>query len=475
MTYGPKKIVKFASLDKAKAAGSLTEKISTLVSGKDAGAGFAWNVLKPVLLYAATIANDIADNIAGVDEGMRWGFNWQMGPFELWDALGVKTIADRVVAEGGTIPPLVAELLAKGKGSFYQKSESGQVSYFTAGEYAQKPVSPYAFSMKQAHKEGKEILGNAGASLIDLGDGVACLEFHSPSNSIGADILNMIHKSLAEVEKNYLGMVVGNQGKNFCVGANLMQILLEAEEENWDDIDLMIREFQNGTMALKLAKKPVVAAPFGMTLGGGAEICMHSHAIQASSETYMGLVELGVGLIPGGGGTKEMAVRAMEGVLPGIQVAPDYFFAKRFEAVAMAQVSTSAEKARQLGFLRDHDRYSMNPEHVILDAKARVIDLARNFRPNIPTKVKMGGAGVRATLELALYGMRVGNYISEYDQYLGNKLAYAMTGGDRPAGTLVDEQYLLDLEREAFMSLVGEARTQDRIRHMLAKGKPLRN
>ncbi|MBP1760178.1 MAG: 3-hydroxyacyl-CoA dehydrogenase [Firmicutes bacterium] len=475
MTYVPMKNVKFASLDKAKAAGSLTEKIRTLVNGKDAGAEFAWNVLKPVLLYAATIGKDIADNISGIDEGMRWGFNWQMGPFEIWDALGVKAIADRVVAEGGTLPPLVQELLAKGDGRFYQKSESGQVSYFEAGEYRQKPVSPYAFSLKQAHKDGKKILGNAGASLIDLGDGVACLEFHSPSNSIGADILTMIHKSLAEVEKNYLGMVIGNQGKNFCVGANLMQILLEAEEENWDDLDYMVRQFQNGTMALKFAKKPVVAAPFGMTLGGGAEVCMHSHAIQASAETYMGLVEVGVGLVPGGGGIKEMAIRAMEGILPGVQVSPDYFFAKRFEVVAMAQVSTSAEKARQLGFLRDHDRYSMNPDHIILDAKARVIDLARNFRPNLPTKYKVGGAGVRATLELALHGMREGNYISEYDQHIGKKVAYAITGGDRPAGMLVDEQYLLDLEREAFMSLLGEPKTQDRIRHMLAKGKPLRN
>lgn len=475
MTYGPKKKVKFASLEKAKAAGGLTEKIRTLVNGKDAGAEFAWNVLKPVLLYAATIANDIADNISGIDEGMRWGFNWQMGPFEIWDALGVKTIADRVIAEGGTLPPLVEELLAKGNGRFYQKSESGEVSYFAAGEYLKKAVSPYAFSLKQAHKDGKKILGNAGASLIDLGDGVACLEFHSPSNSIGADILTMIHKSLEEVDKNYLGMVIGNQGKNFCVGANLMQILLEAEEENWDDLDYMVKQFQNGTMALKYAKKPVVAAPFGMTLGGGCEVCLHSHAIQASSETYMGLVEVGVGLIPGGGGTKEMAVRAMEGILPGVQVSPDYFFAKRFEIVAMAQVSTSAEKARQLGFLRAQDRYSMNPDHLILDAKARVIDLARNFRPNLPTKYKAGGSGVRATLELALFGMREGNYISEYDQHIGKKIAYAITGGDRPAGSLVDEQYLLDLEREAFMSLVGEPKTQDRIRHMLAKGKPLRN
>ena len=475
MTYGPQKNVYFASLEKAKAARSLPEKLRTLVSGDDIGAEFVWNVLKPTLLYAATIVKEIADDITAIDEAMRWGYNWELGPFELWDALGVQATADRIVSEGGTLPPLVEELLAKGYESFYKKAEAGQKAFYNEGTYHQKAVSPYAFSLKEAHKSGRVILGNAGASLVDLGDGVACLNFHSPNNSINADVVEMIYKSLAETEKNYLGLVIGNQGKNFCVGANLVLILQEAEKGNWQDIDHGIRELQQATMAMKFAKKPVVAAPFGMTLGGGAEICLHSHAIQASSETYMGLVELGVGLIPGGGGTKEMAVRAMEGILPGIQVAPDYFFAKRFEAVAMAQVSTSAEKARQLGFLRDHDRYSMNPEHIILDAKARVIDLARNFGPNLPTKVKIGGPGVRGTLELALYGMRQGHYISDYDMYLGKRLAFAMTGGDRPAGMLVDEQYLLDLERETFMSLLGEAKTLDRIRYMLAKGKPLRN
>ncbi|AFM41187.1 3-hydroxyacyl-CoA dehydrogenase [Desulfosporosinus acidiphilus SJ4] len=475
MTYVAQKKVKFASLEKAKAAGSLKDKIRTLVSGDDAGAQFSWNILKAVLIYAANRLGEIADDITAIDEGLCWGFNWKMGPFEIWDALGVKAAADRIVAEGGNLPPVVQELLAKGLNSFYQKNESGETAFYNNGEYCPKSVSPHAFSLKQAHKAGKVILSNPGASLVDLGDGVACLEFHSPNNSIGADIVTMIQKSLVEVEKNYLGMVIGNQGKNFCVGANLMLILLEAEEENWDEIDLMIRALQNTTLAMKYAKKPIVASPFGMTLGGGAEICLHSHAIQASAETYMGLVELGVGLIPGGGGTKEMAVRAMEGVLPGVQVAPDYFFAKRFETIATAQVSTSAEKARQLGFLRDHDRYSMNPDHIIMDAKARVIDLANNFRPKLPAKVKAGGPGVRATLELGLYGMRQGNYISDYDQYLGKKLAYALTGGDRPAGILVDEQYLLDLEREAFLSLVGEPKTQDRIRHMLSKGKPLRN
>ncbi|TGE33575.1 3-hydroxyacyl-CoA dehydrogenase/enoyl-CoA hydratase family protein [Desulfosporosinus sp. Sb-LF] len=475
MTYGQQKSRNFASLEKAKAARSLPEKLRTLVSGDDVGTEFAWNVLKPSLLYAATIVKDIADNITGIDEAMRWGYNWEMGPFEIWDALGVKATADRIVAEGGTIPPLVEELLGKGYESFYQKTEAGHMAYYENGNYHRKAISPYSFSLKQAHKAGKEILGNAGASLMDLGDGVACLEFRSPNNSINEDVVNMINKSLEEVEKNYLGMVIGNQGKNFCVGANLFLILQEAEKGNWKDLDIGVRELQNATNALKYAKKPVVAAPFGMTLGGGAEICLHSHVIQASSETYMGLVELGVGLIPAGGGTKEMAVRATEGILPGVQVAPDYLFAKRFEVIAMAQVSPNAEKARQLGFLRDHDRYSMNPEHIIMDAKARVIDLARNFRPNLSTKVKMAGAGVRATLELAMYGMRQGNYISEYDQYLGNKLAYVITGGNRPAGTLVDEQYFLDLEREVFLSLLGEGKTQDRIRHMLSKGKPLRN
>lgn len=475
LTYVPAQPVKFSSLEKAKAAGGLAEKIRTLVSGKDAGAEFSWNVLKAVLLYAARVAPAVAEDIVAVDEGMRWGFNWEMGPFELWDALGVEQTAKRLVQEGETLPPIVENLLEKGQGSFYQKADDGSVTYFDRDQYAAKTANPYAFSLKQAHKQRKEIFGNAGASLIDMGDGVACLEFHSLNNSIGGDILEMIHKSLAEVEKNYLGLVIGNQGKNFCVGANLMLILMEAEDENWDEIDLMVREFHRGTMALKFARKPVVAAPFGMTLGGGTEICLHSHAIQAAAESYMGLVELGVGLIPGGGGTKEMAVRAIEGILPGVQATPDYFFAKRFEIVAMAKVSTSAENARQLGFLRDHDRYSMNPDHVLLDAKARVLDLSRNFRPNLPAKVKVGGAGVRATLELGLYGMKEGCYISDYDLHLGKKLAYAISGGDRPAGMLVDEQYLLDLEREAFLSLVGEPKTQDRIRYMLTKGKPLRN
>ncbi|KUO72216.1 MAG: 3-hydroxyacyl-CoA dehydrogenase [Desulfosporosinus sp. BRH_c37] len=475
MTYVPTLPVKFPSLEKAKAAGGLAEKIRTLVDGNDAAAEFSWNVLKPVLLYAARVAPTVAEDITAVDEGIRWGFNWEMGPFEIWDALGVEQTAQRIIEEGGKLPPLVERLLEKGQGSFYQKAKDGVISYFDRDTYSVKPANPYSFSLKQAHKQGKEIIGNTGASLVDIGDGVACLEFHSPNNSIGSDIVNMIHKSLAEVESNYLGLVIGNQAKNFCVGANLMLVLMEAEDENWDELDLMVREFQRATMALKYAKKPVVAAPFGMTLGGGTEICLHAHGIQAAAESYMGLVEVGVGLIPGGGGVKEMAVRAMEGILPGIQVSPDYFFAKRFEGVALAKVSISAENARQLGYLREQDRYSMNSDHVLLDAKARVIDLSRNFRPKLSTKVKTAGSGVRAFLELALYGMKEGHYVSDYDVHLGKKLAFALTGGDRPAGMLVDEQYLLDLEREAFLSLAGEAKTQERIRYMLAKGKPLRN
>ncbi|MHB1653126.1 MAG: 3-hydroxyacyl-CoA dehydrogenase/enoyl-CoA hydratase family protein [Desulfitobacteriaceae bacterium] len=475
MTYRPTLPTKFPSLEMAKAASSLVEKIRALVSGKDAGSQFVWNILKAVLLYAANAIPEVAEDILAIDDGMRWGFNWEMGPFETWDALGVKATAERIIKEGGKIPPIVEELTAQGYDSFYKKLEGGRMAYYTNGEYRQKTSSPYSFNFSEAHNSNKKVFGNTGASLIDLGDGVACLEFHSPNNSIGADIVTMIHKSLEEVEKNYLGLIIGNQGKNFCVGANLMLVLLEAEDENWDELDLMVREFQNSTMALKYAKKPVVAAPHGMALGGGAEICMHAHAIQAAAESYLGLVEVGVGLIPGGGGVKEMAVRATEGVLPGVQITPDYFFVKRFETIATAQVSTNAEKARQLGFLRDHDRFSMNTEHIIPDAKARVIDLSRNFRPNLPVKVGVGGSGVRATLELGLYGMKEGRYISEYDMHIGKKLAYVLTGGERPAGNPVDEQYLLDLEREAFLSLAGELKTQERIRYMLSKGKPLRN
>lgn len=472
MTYGPVQPVKFPSLEKAKAAPGTAEKIRELVSGKDAGARFSWEVLKQVLIYAVRTLPGIADDITAVDEGMRWGFNWELGPFELWDALGVRETAARMAAEGEELPLLIQEVLAQG-GSFYRKGQDTE--FFKKGEYQAKKPNPYTFSLKAARDSGRVILENPGAGLIDMGDGVACLEFHSPNNALGEDILNMIHKSLAEVEKNYLGLVIGNQGKNFCVGANLMLILFEAEDENWDELDLMVREFQRGMMALKYAAKPVVAAPFAMTLGGGTEVCLHSHAIQAAAETYMGLVELGVGLIPAGGGTKEMALRALEGILPGVQAAPDYFYAKRFETVALAQVSTSAEQARKLGFLRDHDRYSMNSDHLLLDAKARVIDLSRSFRPNLPAKVQVAGAGVRATLELGLYTIREGHYVSDYDLHLAKKLAYVLTGGDRRPGSWAEEQDYLDLEREAFLSLLGEPKTQDRIRYMLSKNKPLRN
>lgn len=474
MNYVPTGPVAFEALEQAHAASGIAEKLRVLLQGKDPGALFAWKVTKQVLLYAAEIALDIAGDIAAIDEGMRLGFNWQLGPFEIWDALGVKQIAERMLAEGSELPSIVKQVLTAG-GHFYRESESGEIAFFSPPDYKQVTSNPYTFSLKKASIQGKLIYSNAGAKLVDMGDGVACLEFRSPNNSIGPDIVEMVYKSLAEVEHNYQGLVIGNQGKNFCVGANLMLVLLNAEEEDWDDLELMIRQFQQCNMAIKYAAKPVVAAPFGMTLGGGTEICLHCYGIHAAAETYMGLVELGVGLIPAGGGCKEMAVRAMEGILPGVQVAADNFLAKRFEYVAMAKVSTSAEQARQMGFLRYHDAYSMNSGHVLLDAKAKVLELARNFRPKLPEKVKAAGRGVGATLELALYTMHEGRFISAYDALLGRKLAYIFSGGNISAGALVDEQHYLDLEREAFLSLAGEPKTQERIRYMLSEGKPLRN
>ncbi len=475
LTYKASALPKYKSLEQAMACISIPEKIETLIQGDDIAAEFSWNLLKEVLLYAASVAPEVAEDIVAVDNALKWGFNWRLGPFELWDSLGVQNIAERIVKEGGTLPALVHRVIHQGDGTFYKKEATNGWTFFTASGYKTMSRNLYSISLAEARMSGKKVLGNDGASLIDLDDGVACLEFHSPNNTLTPDVLSMIRKSIEVVEKKFSGLVIGNQGKNFCVGANLALILSMVEEKKWDILDIMVREFQNTMMTVKYAKKPVLVAPFGMTLGGGVELSLHSHGIQAAAETYMGLVELSVGIIPAGGGTKEMAIRAMEGIFPKVQIHPDKFIARRFEIVAYAEVSTSGEHARRLGFLREDDRISMNADHQILDAKSRVIDIKRNFKPELPLDISVAGPGVRALLEMIVYGMLEGRYISKYDAHLDKKLAFVITGGNLASGTKVSEQYLLDLEREAFLSLVGEAKTQERIRYMLTKGKPLRN
>ena len=319
---------------------------------------------------------------------------------------------------------------------------------------------------------------NSGASLIDIGDGVACLEFHSKMNSIGGDTLQMLKQSLAEVEKNFVGMVVGNQGTNFCVGANIMLMLMGAQEEDWEELDMMGRAFQNATMSLRYSPKPVVVAPFNLVFGGGCEMVLHGDRVRAAAETYIGLVEVGVGIIPAGGGTKELLLRTMDSIPKNVTDADPFPFVKRaFETIALAKVATSAAEARQLGFLSEDDTISMNKDRLIADAKKEVLALAASgyVQPQQRTDILALGNPALATLKLGIHQMKRGGYISDHDAVIGEKLARILTGGDLNHETRVSEQYLLDLEREAFLSLAGMRKTQDRLAAMLKTGKPLRN
>ncbi|HYN84787.1 MAG TPA: 3-hydroxyacyl-CoA dehydrogenase/enoyl-CoA hydratase family protein [Pyrinomonadaceae bacterium] len=470
---------KLPAIDAAKNIEDTRERVKTLVWGKDRAGQFLWKTMSKTLVYAANRIPEIADTVVEVDRAMRWGFNWELGVFEAWDAIGVERSVARLREEGRAVPANVEAMLAAGAKSFY-KTENGEELYFdfASGSYVPVGNAPGVIVLKSVKERGGVIKKNAGASLVDIGDGVACLEFHSKMNSIGGDTLQMVKFALAEVEKNFEGLVVGNQGENFSVGANLMLVLLGAQEEEWDELDLAVRAFQNATMSLRYSAKPVVVAPFGMTFGGGCEMTLHSDRARAAAETYIGLVEVGVGLIPAGGGTKEMLVRALDSIPAGATDADPFPFVKRaFETVAMAKVATSAEEARDFGFLREGDTVSMNKQRLIADAKQEVLALAAAgyVRPQPRTDVLALGQAALSTLRLGVHQMKRGGFISDYDAVIGERLAKILTGGDLNHQTRVSEQYLLDLEREAFLSLCGERKTQERIAHMLKTGKPLRN
>lgn len=475
MEYAPSaEVIKSASLDAAKTAKGAAAKCRAILSGTDKYSELAWNVLKHVLAYAAHRAYEIADSIADVDKAMRLGFNWDLGPFETWDAIGLTKSAARMEAEGIALPEWVKSWIAAGNKSFYTK-QNGTAAYVHAGRYTERAERPEHLSLKALKAAGRTVLSNSGASLIDIGEGVACLEFHSPNNAIGADILTMIRKSAEEVRRNYRGLVIANEGRNFCVGANLMLLLMEAQEEEWEEVDRIIRMFQQAMLELKRLEKPVVAAPHRMTLGGGVEVCMAADRVCAYAETYYGLVEAGVGLIPAGGGSTEMAVRAGESA-PGPDDDMQPALNRAFETLGMAKVSGSAPEAVKLGLLRSTDRTIMSRELHLFEARNAVIGLERRgktFRGE--GGVKVAGRNGKAVLQLGARTMLEGGYISRHDYKIASKLAHVLSGGDVAAGTLVSERYLLDLEREAFLSLCGEPKTRERMKHMLATGKPLRN
>ena len=476
--YKPQEKTKFPSLDAAKAVEDIPKRVKTLVWGEDKVGQFLWKTGSRISRYAANRIPEIADTIVEIDNALKWGFGWEIGVFEAWDAIGVPESVERMRAEGQPIPASVEKMLASGATSFY-KEEDGKRSFYdlVKGEYRAVPDRPGVTILKELKARTGVIKTNPGASLIDLGDGVACVEFHSKMNSIGGDTVQMLNYALDEVEKNFVGLVVGNQGGNFSAGANIMLLLLAAQEEEWDDINIMVAALQRTVMRLRYSPKPVVTAPYGLTIGGGCEISMHGNRVRAAAETYMGQVEVGVGLIPAGCGTKEMTMRAMDAAAKVPDADPLAFLKKTFELLGMGKVATSAQEAKAWGFLRESDSISMNGDRLIADAKQEVLNLnASGFVAPVPREdILVLGESAQAAMKLALHMMKRGEFISEHDELIGKKLANVMSGGSMNHSSYVSEQYLIDLEREAFVSLCGERKTQDRIAAMLKTGKPLRN
>src|SRR5256714_2799977 len=479
LDYKPAQKVTLPALDMARNIEDTRERLKALVWSKDRVGAFLWKTLSRTLCYTADRIPEIADTVVEVDRAMRWGFNWELGPFEVWDAIGLEKSVAKLKEEGKPVPANVQSMLDAGVKSFYKRKDAQQFYYdFASEEYRPLADPPGTIILKSLKDRTGVIKKNSGASLIDLGDGVACLEFHSKMNSIGGDTLEMLRFAIGETEKNFLGLVVGNQGVNFSVGANLMLMLMEAQDENWEELDMIGRFFQQSVMSLGYSPKPVVVAPFQMVFGGGCEMVLHAARVRANAETYIGLVEVGVGIIPAGCGTKEMLVRALDSIPKDMKDADPFPFVKRaFETIALAKVATSAEEARGFGFLREEDSISMNADRLIADAKKQVLALAAGgyVQPQQRTDIIALGAPALATLKLGVHLMKRAGYISDHDGLIGEKLARILTGGDLNHATRVSEQYLLDLEREAFLSLIGTRKTQDRIGHMLKTGKPLRN
>jgi len=494
LEYRPKQKASFASLEMAKNVEEIPQRLKMLLnldgSKPDKAGQFLWTTLSDLWTYASNRIPEISDTVVEVDRAMKLGFNWELGPFELWDAAGVEATVARMKKEGKPVSRNVEELLASGAKTWYQDSphtSSGR-SYFDIKTATFEPleVPQGVWSVTVAKKSNGVVKKNAGASLVDLGDGIGCIEFHSKMNAIGGDIVQLITEVLkpnSALGAHFEGFVINNDASNFSVGANIMLLLMGIQEGEWDEIDFMIRGFQNMTQAIKFSPKPVVVAPFGMTLGGGCEVALHGAVRQPHAELYTGLVEVGVGLLPGGGGCKEMTLRAVDAAASlrpdakGESVELMEAMKKVFETVAMAKVSTSANEARGLGFLAKGDGISMNRERQLSDAKAVALEMARmGYKaPVMRTDVPAPGENILATLKLGVHMMRQGEFISDHEQKIGNKVAEVLCGGAVSPGTPVSEQYLLDLEREGFKSLCGEKKTQERIQFTLKTGKPLRN
>ncbi len=480
LEYQPPTKPRFESVGKHKDVEDVGERIKRLCAEDDRAGRFIWNIISIGLNYAASIMPEVADDITSIDNAGKWGYGFELGPFEIWDALGVGESVERMEADGLIVTPWVKEMLAAGHTHFY-KEENGRLYYYdpASKDYVAAKADPRAIVIKDLKSDEKRIIAhNPSASLVDIDDGVLCLEFNSKMNALDTDISQMMARASQELEGDWVGLVIGNQGEHFSAGANLAMLAEGAQQGEWGQVEAAVKMAQDGAMTFRYSPKPVVSAPFNMTLAGGAEVTMGASAICAAAESYIGLVEAGVGLVPAGGGCKELVRRVVSPVAkntPNADLLP--FMQRIFDTIAMAKVSASAEEARQWGFLTPADRIVMNRDHLLHEAKRMVLEMAEsNYRPPVRGKeIWAMGANGLAVLETMVWGAKEAGYASEHDALIANKTAYILCGGKLAKPQWVDPQYILDLEREAFLSLLGEQKTIDRIGHMLNTGKPLRN
>lgn len=489
LEYLPAQKPRIPALDAAKPIESLPDRIRALLGGnpeKDKAAAFYWQILPDLWLYAANRIGEISDSVADIDRAMRTGFNWELGPFQMWDAAGVAETAAKIRASGRDLPEAVDQLLNSGAASWY-RNQGAEVFDARSASYVSTEPESAVVSLSRAKRSKGVVSENPGASLIDVGDGIACIEFHTKMNALGGDIVNFVRTNLradSAAVRDFRGFVITNDAANFSAGANLVQLLLAAQDEEWDEIDSYIRGFQEMTQSIKFCPRPVVVAPFGLTLGGGCEVSLHGAKRRPHLELYMGLVEAGVGLIPAGGGCKEMTLRALDLASAAAPAAArsdsvelHHTMRTIFENVAMAKVSTSAFEAQTLHLLSPTDSITMNRDRLLRDAKTEAAALAEaGYTPPSPrTDIPAPGENVLAALKVGVYMLRQGEYATDHDVTVATHLAEILCGGAITSGTPVSEQYLLDLERQHFLSLCGERRTQERIAHTLKTGKPLRN
>lgn len=461
----------FPCLAAAKQAADTSARLRAVLAGDDAGARFAWLTLRDTLLYAVNRIPEISDDVASIDRAMRWGFGWELGPFEMLDAIGIDAFIARVEADGVAVPPPLRKVPA-----FYRLADGRQEQFdLVQGGYQLLPVATGNIRLEVIRQSGGVVASKPACTLLDLGDGVFGLEFHGKMNTIGADVLQMLPQALARAEGEGVALVVGSQGAQFSAGADLMMLAFAMQMKQFAEIDKMVRSFQDATMALKCAQVPVVAAPFGLTLGGGCEFTMHATAALAHAETYMGLVEIGAGLLPAGGGTKELALRAVQSA-GAVEADVGPLIIRAFRLIGLAQVSTCADELFDMGLLRGSDRVCMDLDGQLGAAKAFALALVPTHRPLRPVEVfPAPGRSLAASLKSQLWNLEQGGQVTAYERTIAAKVADILCGGDVPAGTPLSEQYLLDLEREGFLSLCGEAKTLERIGHLLKTGKPLRN